>query len=246
VVHYQPVVRLRDGVVTGVEALCRWEHPEDGLLPPAAFLPLAESGGLMGLVTEHVLRQAVGQAAAWGAAGRPVDVAVNLSVTNLLDPEFPDRVLDVLRVTGLPGEALHLELTEDLFMADPTRARAVIARLGAAGIRLLVDDYGTGYSSLSYLRELHEVSGLKIDRSFVQDLAEDPRSAAIVESTLQLAASLGLRVVAEGVENGEVAALLRDLGCEYAQGFHFARPAPADAVAFGPHVPEAVTEADRW
>ena len=241
VVHYQPVVRLDDGVVTGVEALCRWRHPEHGLLAPGTFLQLAESGGLMGLLTDHVLRRAVEQTA--DLPGGPVDVAVNLSVTNLLDPEFPDRIRDVLRSTGTPGTRLQLELTEDLLMADPSRARSVFAKLGDEGIRLLVDDYGTGYSSLAYLRDLREVTGLKIDRSFVKDLTEDPRSAAIVESTLQLASSLGLTVVAEGVETQAVAHALRDLGCDHAQGYYFARPAPAhelslDSVMLGGELDE--------
>jgi EAL domain-containing protein (putative c-di-GMP-specific phosphodiesterase class I) len=233
VLHYQPQVSLRTGAVVGVEALVRWQHPQDGLLGPAGFLPQVESAGLMNRLTATVLRRAVEQAALWRARGRPVRMAVNLSVTNLLDVELPAQVAELLRRHGLPGDALELELTEELFLADPERARSAIDRLLGVGVRLLVDDYGTGYSSLGYLRDLSELSGLKLDRSFVTSLDADPRSRHIVESTVALAHSLGLVVVAEGVETTVVRDLLADLGCELAQGYLFSRPVPAELVPLG-------------
>ena len=233
VLHYQPIVSLVTGEVDGFEALCRWQHPGLGMVPPADFLPLAESGGLMRLLTLNVLGQSVRQAARWRHEGHELTVAVNLSVTNLLDVAFPDQLAMLLEAEGLPGSALELELTEDLFVADPDRARGVIRDLRRLGVRLMVDDYGAGYSSLGYLRDLHEIAGLKIDRSFVTHLADDERALAIVESTLTLARSLDLRVVAEGVETPAVRDRLADLGCELAQGFLFARPAPPMTVRFG-------------
>jgi diguanylate cyclase len=232
-VHYQPQVSLRTGAVVAVEALVRWRHPEDGLVGPAGFLPQVESAGLMSRLTGTVLEQAVRQCAAWRAQGTPVRVAVNLSVTDLLDVELPSQVERLLDRHGVPGAALDLELTEDLFMADPVRARTAIERLLRSGVRLQVDDYGTGYSSLGYLRDLSEISGLKLDRSFVTRLDVDPRSQAIVESTLGLARSLGLTVVAEGVESEPVRDRLAALGCELAQGLLFSGPVPAERLSFG-------------
>jgi diguanylate cyclase (GGDEF)-like protein len=228
VVHYQPQVSLRTGTVTGVEALARWKHPEAGLVPPSGFLHQVESGGLMPLLTSVVMQQAIGQAEAWNAAGRHLTMAVNLSVTNLLDPHFPDQVVDLLDGTGLPHGTLELELTEDLFMADPTRARTAITRLLDAGVSLVIDDYGTGFSSLGYLRDLRDIRGLKLDRSFVTKMDADPRAGAIVESTVNLAHALGMHVIAEGVETVPVRDRLADLGCELAQGFLFSVPLPAD------------------
>jgi diguanylate cyclase (GGDEF)-like protein len=233
VVHYQPQVSLRTGAVTGVEALARWRHPDSGLVPPSGFLQQVESGGLMPLLTAVVLQQAIRQGAAWNAAGRQLTVAVNLSVTNLLDPHFPGQVVDLLAGSGLPRGTLELELTEDLFMADPTRARTAISELLAAGVSLVVDDYGTGFSSLGYLRDLRDIRGLKLDRSFVTNMDTDLRAAAIVESTINLAHSLGMHVVAEGVETEPVRDRLNELGCELAQGFLFAGPAPAEVLDLG-------------
>ena len=237
VVHYQTQVSLRTGAVTGVEALARWQHPEAGLVPPSGFLHQVESGGLMPLLTAVVLQQATRQGAEWIAQGRQLTIAVNLSVTNLLDPHFPDQVVDLLAASGLPPGTLELELTEDLFMADPVRARGAIARLLEAGVSLVVDDYGTGFSSLGYLRDLRDIRGLKLDRSFVTHLDADPRAAAIVESTINLAHSLGMHVVAEGVETGPVRDRLAELGCELAQGFYFSVPGPAEELDLGVEAP---------
>ena len=246
VVHYQPQVSLGTGAVTGVEALARWEHPDVGLVPPAAFLQQMESGGLMPLLTSVVLDQAARQGAAWLASGDRLTVAVNLSVTNLLDPAFPQQAADVLATAGLPPGTLELELTEDLFMADPARAGRAIAALLEAGISLVVDDYGTGYSSLGYLRDLRDIRGLKLDRSFVTNLDTDRRAAAIVESTVDLAHSLEMHVVAEGVETAAVRDRLAALGCEFAQGHLFSAAVPADQLDTGAvHAPLARTRAAR-
>jgi diguanylate cyclase (GGDEF)-like protein len=226
VLHYQPQVSLRTGAVTGVEALARWEHPDGGLVPPSGFLAQMESGGLMPLLTGSVLAQAIRQGAAWRAQGHDLTVAVNLSVTNLLDPRFPQQVIGMLEAAQLPPGALELELTEDLFMADPVRARAAASALLGAGVSLVVDDYGTGFSTLGYLRDLRDVRGLKLDRSFVTNLDQDPRSEAIVESTINLAHALGMVVVAEGVETAAVRDRLVAFGCELAQGHLFSVALP--------------------
>jgi diguanylate cyclase len=241
VVYYQPQVSLRSGAVTGVEALARWQRPDAALVPPSGFLHQVESGGLMPLLTAVVLEQAVRQGAVWTAAGRPLTVAVNLSVTSLLDPHFPDEVMELLDGSGLPGGALELELTEDLFMADPARARTAISRLLDGGVSMVVDDYGTGFSSLGYLRDLRDIRGLKLDRSFVTLLDADPRAAAIVESTINLAHALGMHVVAEGVETRPVRDRLVELGCELAQGFLFSPPLPAAELDLG--LPDAASPA---
>jgi len=230
VVHYQPQVSLRTGAVTGVEALARWRHPEHGLVLPGGFLQQVETGGLMPLLTAVGLQRAIQQAAEWHAAGRRLTMAVNLSVTNLLDPHFPDQVIGLLDGSRLPDGTLELELTEDLFMADPARARTAIARLLEAGVSLSVDDYGTGFSSLGYLRDLRDIRGLKLDRSFVTNLDTDVRAHAIVASTVNLARALGMRVVAEGVESELVRDRLAALGCDLAQGYLFGRPVPAEEV----------------
>ena len=233
VLHYQPVVELGSGHVVGVEALARWQRPGTGLVPPGDFLPLAESGGLMRELTLDVLAKALRQGADWHRAGHDIGLAVNLSVTNLLDLTFHEQLMGVLAESRFPGSHLELELTEDLLMADPARARRVVADLREIGVTLVVDDYGTGYSSLGYLRDLHEISGLKLDRSFVTPLEDDARAAAIVESTITLASSLGLKVVAEGVETPGARRWLRERGCGLAQGFLFSRPVPAADVRFG-------------
>ena len=183
-------------------------------------------------LTGVVLGQALQQVAAWRAGGGALSMAVNLSVTNLLDPDFPGHVIDSLAAHGLPPGILELELTEDLFMADPARARGAVAALLGAGVGLVIDDYGTGYSSLGYLRDLQDIRGLKLDRSFVAHLDTELRSAAIVESTINLAHSLGMHVVAEGVEPPQVRDRLGELGCEFAQGYLFSRPLPAGELGF--------------
>ena len=226
ILHFQPKVDLGSGAVRGVEALVRWQHPERGLLYPDAFLSMVEESGLMRQLTQDVLEQALDQAARWQQQGRQLTVAVNLSASSLMDAHLPEQVLAMLAARGLPTSSLQLEITEEFLMADRDRARAVLTRLRRSGIQIAVDDFGTGYSSLAYLRDL-PVDELKLDRSFITPMADDPRAAALVASTIGLAHSLGLRMVAEGVEDQTTYDELRRLGCDEAQGYHLSRPVPA-------------------
>jgi diguanylate cyclase (GGDEF)-like protein len=229
VVYHQPKARLSDGVIIGTEALVRWRHPQQGLIFPDEFIPIAEQTGLIEPLTFYVLRSALEQVRQWNATGYDLNVAVNLSVRSLVDPELPNKVAAMLAETGVPGSQLTLEITESGVMADPTRAIAVLERLAATGVRLSVDDFGTGYSSLSYLRRLpvHEV---KVDRSFVFRMASDDSDATIVQSIIELGHNLGLRTVAEGVEDQISWDLLRRMGCDNAQGYLLSKPIPAPAL----------------
>jgi diguanylate cyclase (GGDEF)-like protein len=225
--HYQPKLDLRTGRVVGVEALVRWEHPERDLLFPDVFLPLAEQAGLMRRLALRVLERSLSDLRGWRDQGHDLTVAVNLSVSNLQDVALPEQVGMLLDAFSVPADALVLEITEDVLMADAARSQQVMAGLRRLGVRLSIDDYGTGYSSLAYLRAL-PVDELKLDRSFVTHLTTDDRSAAIVRSTLQLSRDLGMTMVVEGVEDAGSLAALREWGCEIAQGYHIARPMPAD------------------
>jgi diguanylate cyclase (GGDEF)-like protein len=230
VVHYQPKVHIDDLRVSGAEALVRWQHPEHGLLAPAAFVPAVEQTGLIGPLTRHVLERSIWQCAEWRAEGRNLSVAVNLSVRNLLDRDLPREIEAMLSCYGLPPEALELEITESMIMSDPDRATAIVARLSALGVRLSVDDFGTGYSSLANLKRL-PIDELKIDRSFVSPMLNDESDLIIVRSTINLAHDLGLKVIAEGVEDGPTLERLALFGCDLAQGYHLSRPLPAQAFA---------------
>ncbi len=229
IVHYQPKVDSRTCVVNGVEALVRWQHPTRGLLYPISFLQLAEDTGLMRDLTTVVLEQSLDQVRDWRTQGRLLSVAVNLSASSLVDLELPDRVRLLLLNRGLPASALELEITEDFLMGDRERAREILTQLRGLGIRVAVDDFGTGYSSLAYLREL-PIDELKLDRSFVSPMADDPKAAAIVTSTIGLAHSLGMTLVAEGVEDEATAGHLAESGCDESQGFFFSRPVSAPAL----------------
>ena len=226
VVHLQPQVDLADGRVAGSEALVRWNHPTRGLLSPAQLLPAAEQAGLLRPLTDTVLELALTAATRWWHR-RPVPVSVNLSAANVSDLDLPSKVAAALARHGLPPQALTLELVEDTLMADPERGRAVLGELRRLGVRTSIDDYGTGYSSLAYLRHL-PADELKLDRSLTADVGEDRRAAAIVEHTVALAHALGLRLVAEGVEDDATGAVLAALGCDVAQGYAIARPMPVD------------------
>jgi diguanylate cyclase (GGDEF)-like protein len=223
-VYLQPQVDLADGRVVGVEALVRWNHPTRGLLSPAQLLPAAEQARLLRPLTDTVLELALTAAARWWPE-RAVPVSVNLSAANVTDLDLPGKVSLSLARHGLPAEALTLELVEDTLMADPERGRQVLGELRRRGIRTSIDDYGTGYSSLAYLRHL-PADELKLDRSLTADVGADHRAAAIVEHTVALAHALGLRLVAEGVEDDATAAVLARLGCDIAQGYAIARPMP--------------------
>jgi len=226
VLHYQPKLDLRTGDTAGVEALVRWEHPTLGLLQPHAFIDLAERTGLIKSLTLRVIDTAVEQAARWQAAGTPLTVAVNVPVRSLLDPAFPRQVSERLADSGMHPSGIAIEITESTMLADPDAALAVLNELGAMGVKMSVDDFGTGYSSLAYLKGL-PVSELKIDRAFVMNLPDGRNDEVIVRSTIELGHNLGLRVVAEGVEDEETLCELRRLGCDEAQGYHLSRPVPA-------------------
>lgn len=227
--YYQPKVNARDSRVIGLEALVRWEHPTRGLLMPGAFLPLVEEAGLMHDLTIAVLEQALDQVALWCAAGRPLPVAVNLSPSSLVDIELPSRIAAMLAARGLDPSLLVLEITEDVLMGDSNGARLVLQTLRQSGIAVAVDDFGTGYSSLAYLRDL-PIDELKLDRSFVTHMMGDERALAIVSSAIHLAHSLGMRLVAEGVEDMVTAQKLSEVGCDQAQGFFFSPALPPDAL----------------
>jgi diguanylate cyclase (GGDEF)-like protein len=225
ILYFQPKADLRTGRIVGVEALARWQHPELGLIGPTEFVPIAEQTGLIGPLTSHVLDEALRQLREWADAGLDLDVAVNLSARSFLDAQLAVEIPRLLERRGVEATRLELEITESMLMLDPGRAKATLDRLSAIGLSLSVDDFGTGYSSLANLKRL-PVDGIKIDKSFVMDMAHDASDAAIVHSTIGLAHNLGLRVVAEGVENQESWRVLRDQGCDLAQGFHVSRPLP--------------------
>ncbi|CAL9536140.1 hypothetical protein SUDANB58_04146 [Streptomyces sp. enrichment culture] len=224
--HYQPKVRF-DGQVAGLEALVRWVHPERGKVPPDEFIAIAESSGLMPHLTEYVLETALGQVAAWRSQGLFVPVAVNVSPRDVHTPGFAGSVAARLARHGVPAGALQLEITEHVLLEDPQRAADTLAGLTGHGVKMSLDDFGTGYSSLVHLRRL-PVSELKIDRSFVARLAVDTEDAEIVRCTVDLAHSLGLLVVAEGVEDDETWERLRDLGCDAVQGWLVAAAMPPE------------------
>jgi EAL domain-containing protein (putative c-di-GMP-specific phosphodiesterase class I) len=225
ILYFQPKADLRTGRIVGVEALARWQHPELGLIGPTEFVPIAEQTGLIGPLTSHVLDEALRQVREWDEAELHLDVAVNLSARSFLDAQLAVEIPRLLERRGVEATRLELEITESMLMLDPGRAKATLDRLSAIGLSLSVDDFGTGYSSLANLKRL-PVDGIKIDKSFVMDMAHDASDAAIVHSTIGLAHNLGLRVVAEGVENQESWRVLRDQGCDLAQGFHVSRPLP--------------------
>jgi len=226
-VFFQPEIETVTRRVVGAEALVRWAHPDLGLLLPAEFIPLAEPTSLIGTLTDHVLRVALAECASWCDEGHDLWVSVNISVRSLYEDDFVDSVARALRETGVAGDRLVLEVTESMMVTDPARAEAVLACLHELGVRIAVDDFGTGYSSLAYLKRL-PVDALKIDQSFVAHVAHDDDDLVIVRSTVDLAHSLGIQAVAEGVEHADALALLESVGCDLVQGFHLAGTMPAD------------------
>jgi diguanylate cyclase (GGDEF)-like protein len=227
-VVYQPKAELPAGRVVGFEALLRWQDPGHGLVPPDEFVPIAETTGLITPLTRYVLQAAVEQVGAWRDQGAVIGMSVNLSVRNLLEPGLVDRVDRLLAGVGVPPGLLTLELTEGAVMTDPDATIAVLHQLSGAGVRLSIDDFGTGYSSLAYLKRL-PVDEVKLDKAFVMGMTVDADDEAIVSSTIELAHNLGLRIVAEGVEDRETWDALAVLGCELAQGHYLAPPMPAEA-----------------
>jgi diguanylate cyclase (GGDEF)-like protein len=229
-VDYQPQCDPSNGELLGVEALVRWQHPERGLMVPDEFISLAEHTGLIRQVTGFVLDAALRQCRKWQESGRALTVAVNISARDLLDSRFPEEVKSLLALRQVDPRQLELEITEKSAITDLPRARAILAELSHLGVNLAIDDYGTGSSSLAYFRRL-PVDVLKIDRSFVMRMQRSGHDAAIVRSTIRLAHDLGVRVVAEGVETAETAAVLAELGCDAVQGFHYGRGMPAEAIS---------------
>jgi diguanylate cyclase (GGDEF)-like protein len=233
VVHYQPIVSLADGRRVGLEALVRWNHPRRGLIGPQAFLPIAEQSRMIVDVDRWVLRTVVEQVRRWGAdggAGAGVPVSVNVSAYHAATPDLADVLRDVVAAAGIDPALLMLEVTETALMEATDANTSTLNRVRAAGVRVCLDDFGTGYSSLHYLRQF-TFDVLKMDRSFVHRMPKASADAAIVRSVVGLACSLGLTVVAEGIETRRQLEMLTDMGCEYGQGFLFGRPVPAAEVA---------------
>jgi diguanylate cyclase (GGDEF)-like protein len=231
ILHYQPQLDLRTQRVVGVEALIRWRHPDKGLVSPAAFIPVAEESGLIVPMGDWVIEEAARQAMAWRQAGiDPGTVAVNLSALQFRRGNLESVVAQALAASGLPASSLELELTESVLISDSDSVEARLRGLKALGVKVSIDDFGTGYSSLAYLRRF-SVDKLKIDQSFVRDLDQHPDDVSIVRAIVQMASSLGLKTIAEGIESQATADLLTDLGCDEAQGYVFARPMPPDDLA---------------
>ncbi len=228
VIHFQPIIDLRSGEIVELEALIRWEHPEYGLVEPNEFIGVAEQTGLIRQIGRWTLENAAGQIMRWrkelSAGG--LRLAVNLSSVQYGHPGLYDEIVEVLDATGLPAEHLTLEITESHVLGDDESTMSTLASLRALGVRLAIDDFGTGFSSLRYLKR-YPVDYLKIDRSFVAEIADNPHDLAIVKSVIAVAETLDLVVTAEGVETAEQLSVLRELGCDHVQGFHFSRPLPA-------------------
>ena len=222
--NYQPIVDLATGEITACEALARWTHPQDGPISPVEFIPLAEDGGLINAIGDWVLEEACRQHGEWLAAGAaPISLAVNFSLLQMQREDVEDRVLGTLARTGMDPCNLKIEITESIFMEDIDRINTILSALNAKGIDIAIDDFGTGYSSLAYLNRL-PITHLKIDRSFVTDISTDIAAQAIVQSTLLMAQSLGIKVIAEGIETEDQVAMLKVMKADYGQGYYYSRP----------------------
>lgn len=230
VVWYQPQIDARTRDVVAMEALVRWQHPTDGLLPPVAFLADARESGVMPALTESVMRQVVADARRWADDGLDFRVAMNWAPPEVVGGRLLPRLVEALAEAGVAPERFIVEVTEDSFLAEPERAREVLLDLRRHGVQVAIDDYGTGFSSLTYLRDL-PVQEIKLDRSFITPVARDERSRLIVQTTAQMARAFGMRLVAEGVEDAVAAAELLPMGVDVLQGYHIARPMPGDEVA---------------
>jgi EAL domain-containing protein (putative c-di-GMP-specific phosphodiesterase class I) len=228
VLHYQPKLSLNTMTISHVEALVRWQHPEKGLIPPDSFISIAEKTGQIDALTRWVTQQAFSDYANWRFNGIETNIAINISAENLLDKSYSDYIIALKKAHNLPENAITLEVTEDAVVADPKRATEILCYLRNNGFKISVDDYGTGYSSLAQLKQL-PVQELKIDRSFVQHLAQNEYDKIIVSSTIELAHKMGLSVVAEGVEDETTLNWLQSKGCQLAQGYLISRPLPSKA-----------------
>jgi EAL domain-containing protein (putative c-di-GMP-specific phosphodiesterase class I) len=228
---YQPQMDIATGRITGLEALLRWRHPELGLVPPERFIRIAETSGLIASIGEWVLRTACLEARKWQDEGlTAISIAVNVSAVQFRQEDFCKIIRSVLRDTGLASRYLELELTESLLLANADVTSTVLQELKAMGLALAIDDFGTGYSSFSYLRQF-QVSKLKIDRSFIRDVAVNASDAAITAAIIGMAKTLKLKVIAEGVETEEQLSFLRDHHCDEIQGYYFSKPLMVDDVA---------------
>ena len=227
---YQPKINLKNGLIVGLEVLARWRHPEFGLIPPDDFIPVAERTGLIIPLTLWVLHQSLLQCRAWNDMGIDIDIAVNLSMWNLEAKELPNQIAGLTKSVGIPADKLELEITESAIMGDPKRTMRTLALIRDLGVRFTIDDFGTGYSSLAHLRKL-PVTGMKIDKSFVQNMESDRDNAVIVRSIIDLGHNLGLKVTAEGVETQEAKHMLVGFECDEAQGYYYSYPIPAHEVA---------------
>lgn len=229
VLHYQPKIDITTERVSGMEALVRWSHPKRGMLAPDDFIPLAEKSGLIRPLTTWVLKEAMRQCKEWELRGLDIAVSVNISISNLQDPTFPQTVINVVNESGVDPMKLELEISENGIMVEPPRAIEAILRLSEIGVQIIIDNFGTGYSSMAYLSKL-PIARIKVDKSFVKDMVDNNKDAVIVRSIISLGHNLGLNVVAEGVENNETWNKLKLLGCDSAQGYCMSRPIPADQV----------------
>jgi len=236
--HYQPKIEVATGQISGLEALLRWTHPQLGNLPPTEFIPLAEETGLIIPIGRWVLNTACAQNMSWRRAGLPpLSMAVNLSPRQFLDPNLLDDIDGVLASTGMPAHLLQLEITESMVMQNVERAIKLLDEIRSRGVRLAIDDFGTGYSSMSLMKKF-PIDTIKIDRSFVRDLAQSAEDRAIATAIISMGKALGLTVVAEGVETTEQDAFLRGHACDEVQGYLFSKPLrPEDIPAlFGPKI----------
>jgi diguanylate cyclase (GGDEF)-like protein/PAS domain S-box-containing protein len=224
--YYQPKLHMRSGLMTRAEVLLRWNHPQRGAISPSVFVPLAERTGIIRPITEWLFERAMAQVRAWQDSGAPIHIAVNISAKSLLDQALPSKIGDLLTRWNVDPRFLKIEITESSIMADPAHAVAVLSMLQSMGVRLSVDDFGTGYSSLTHLRQL-PIDEIKIDKSFVSGMTTNEADAAIVRTVIDLAHNLGKQVCAEGVEDEATWTMLRDLGCDLAQGYWMCRPLSA-------------------
>lgn len=227
VLYLQPLIDIQADQVHGVEALVRWQHPRRGMIMPGDFIPRAERSGMMRDLSNWVLRRALRYIAALRSEGWMIGISVNLSARSLLDPDFPDVLAGLLAAYEVPSKVLTVEITEDTLMSDQRRAMDVVTRVANMGVHISIDDFGTGYSQLTYLKQL-PASEIKIDRSFVTDMLTSATDTAIVHTTITLGHALGLRVVAEGIEQEDQSDYLRGLGADIMQGYYYGRPMPID------------------
>lgn len=228
--QYQPMINLKNGSIAGLEVLTRWQHPELGLIPPDEFIPVAERTGLIIPLTLWVLHQSLLQCRAWNDMGIDIGIAVNLSMWNLEAQELPDQIAGLIKSIGMPAQKLELEITESAIMGDPQRTMRTLTLIRDLGVDFTIDDFGTGYSSLAHLRKL-PVTGMKIDKSFVQNMESDRDNAVIVRSIIDLGHNLGLKVTAEGVETQAARDMLASFACDEAQGYYYSYPIQAHEIA---------------